>query len=108
NGVKIPTKLTTPEAPTLQKLFAQMLTQGVTHVVMEVSSHALSLGRVSATHFAAAGFTNLSQDHLDFHPTMEEYFEAKALLFDPASSVHTKKAVICIDEPWGLQMLERS
>ncbi|AFH91224.1 UDP-N-acetylmuramoyl-L-alanyl-D-glutamate--2,6-diaminopimelate ligase [Corynebacterium pseudotuberculosis] len=108
NGVKIPTKLTTPEAPTLQKLFAQMLTQGVTHVVMEVSSHALSLGRVSATHFAAAGFTNLSQDHLDFHPTMEEYFEAKALLFDPASSVHTKKAVICIDEPWGVQMLERS
>ncbi|BAM27834.1 UDP-N-acetylmuramoyl-L-alanyl-D-glutamate--2,6-diaminopimelate ligase [Corynebacterium ulcerans] len=108
NGVKIPTKLTTPEAPMLQKLFAQMLDQGVTHVVMEVSSHALSLGRVSATHFAAAGFTNLSQDHLDFHPTMEEYFEAKAVLFDPASVVHTNKAVVCIDDPWGLQMLERS
>lgn len=105
-GRAVATKLTTPEAPMLQQLFARMRDEGVTHVVMEVSSHALSLGRVSGTHFALAGFTNLSQDHLDFHPTMEEYFAAKAMLFDPESSVHADSAVVMVNDDWGQQMLK--
>lgn len=104
DGTPVPTSLTTPEAPTLQHLFADMRDQGVTHVVMEVSSHALSLGRVQGTHFAVGAFTNLSQDHLDFHPTMDDYFAAKALLFDPASTVAAQKAVVCVDDSWGEKM----
>ena len=103
-GEDVPTSLTTPEAPKLQELFAEMVTRGVTHVVMEVSSHALVLGRVGGTQFTAAGFTNLSQDHLDFHPTMEDYFEAKALLFDDS----LKASVICIDDEWGVKMAQRA
>ena len=108
DGRPVPTSLTTPEAPTLQALFAQMLREGVTHVVMEVSSHALELGRVTGTRFDVAGFTNLSQDHLDFHPTMEEYFEAKARFFDPASPAAAEKSVICVDDDWGRAMAARA
>lgn len=108
NGEPVPTKLTTPEATTLQALFRRMRDKGVTHVVMEVSSHALSLGRVRGTEFDVAGFSNLSQDHLDFHSTMEEYFEAKALLFDKASPMHAAKSVICIDDAWGKKMAARA
>nr|WP_081582842.1 UDP-N-acetylmuramoyl-L-alanyl-D-glutamate--2,6-diaminopimelate ligase [Corynebacterium timonense] len=107
-GRDVPTSLTTPEAPTLQALFAQMLAEGVTHVVMEVSSHALSLGRVDGTDFDVAGFTNLSQDHLDFHPTMEDYFEAKARFFDPSSPVRAARSVVCVDDEWGRRMLDRA
>ncbi|MCZ9293238.1 UDP-N-acetylmuramoyl-L-alanyl-D-glutamate--2,6-diaminopimelate ligase [Corynebacterium meitnerae] len=103
-GEDVPTSLTTPEAPKLQELFAEMVARGVTHVVMEVSSHALVLGRVGGTQFTAAGFTNLSQDHLDFHPTMEEYFGAKALLFDDS----LKASVICVDDEWGEKMAARA
>ncbi|WKD58991.1 UDP-N-acetylmuramoyl-L-alanyl-D-glutamate--2,6-diaminopimelate ligase [Corynebacterium caspium] len=103
-GQAVPTSLTTPEAPTLQKLFAEMKKQGVTHVVMEVSSHALSLGRVQGTEFDIAGFTNLSQDHLDFHRTMEEYFQAKSKLFAAGSPLAAKKAVIVVDDKWGQEM----
>ncbi|WP_420099996.1 UDP-N-acetylmuramoyl-L-alanyl-D-glutamate--2,6-diaminopimelate ligase [Corynebacterium sp.] len=103
NGRSVPTSLTTPEAPTLQRLFARMRDEGVTHVVMEVSSHALVMGRVRGVDFDVAGFTNLSQDHLDFHPTMEDYFEAKSLLFtvpqDPGSDLPA--AVVCVDDGWG-------
>lgn len=102
NREPVPTTLTTPEAPTLQKLFARMVDEGVTHVVMEVSSHALELGRVTGTRFAVGGFTNLSQDHLDFHPTMEDYFWAKARLFGGAQSA--QKAVCCVDDKWGERM----
>lgn len=102
NGVKVPTSLTTPEAPKLQELFAMMVAQGVTHVVMEVSSHALELGRVNGTQFAVAGFSNLSQDHLDFHPTMQDYFQAKARLFRGELAAH--KAAIVVDEQWGRDM----
>ncbi|GAA1474088.1 UDP-N-acetylmuramoyl-L-alanyl-D-glutamate--2,6-diaminopimelate ligase [Corynebacterium felinum] len=105
NRRSIPTSLTTPEAPTLQALFAQMVSEGVTHVVMEVSSHALSLGRVQGVKFDVAGFSNLSQDHLDFHPTMEEYFEAKAAFFRPGSPLAAKAAVVCTDDQWGVKML---
>lgn len=106
-GESVPTSLTTPEAPKLQELFALMVERGVTHVVMEVSSHALLLGRVDGTDFDIAGFTNLSQDHLDFHPTMEEYFDAKALLFESGSAVAAKKAVICVNDEWGEKMAAR-
>ena len=107
-GVEVPSKLTTPEAPDLQRLFAQMRDEGVTHVVMEVSSHALMLGRVGGTDFDVAGFTNLSQDHLDFHPTMEEYFEAKALFFDAASPLAARSSVVCVDDAWGERMADRA
>lgn len=106
NRESVPTSLTTPEAPTLQELFARMVSEGVTHVVMEVSSHALSLGRVQGTHFNVGGFTNLSQDHLDFHPTMEDYFEAKALLFEGPQAAD--RSVICVDDEWGRRMAQRA
>ena len=80
-GVEAPTIRTTPEALELQPAFAAMLAAGDTHCVMEVSSHALELRRADAIHWAAVGFTNLSQDHLDFHPDMESYFAAKRRLF---------------------------
>lgn len=75
------TERTTPEAYDLQKLLYQMAGAGCTHVVMEVSSHALALSRVEGIHFQIGIFTNLTQDHLDFHKTMEDYLKAKALLF---------------------------
>ena len=75
-------KHTTPESIDLQALFRRMLDAGDRSCAMEVSSHALALGRVEGTRFAAAAFTNLTQDHLDFHPTMEEYYAAKRRLFE--------------------------
>ncbi|PXW32290.1 UNVERIFIED_CONTAM: UDP-N-acetylmuramoylalanyl-D-glutamate--2,6-diaminopimelate ligase [Williamsia faeni] len=103
-GIRQPSALTTPEAPQLQGLLAAMLEQGVDSVVMEVSSHALYLGRVDGTRFALGAFTNLSQDHLDFHPTMRDYFNTKALLFQPDSAVHAGASVICVDDDWGREM----
>ena len=105
-GVRIdgrdePSALTTPEAPDLQALLAVMLERGVDTVVMEVSSHALTLGRVDAVRFAAGGFTNLSRDHLDFHPTMQHYLEAKAKLFDPESPTHAEVSVVMVDDDAG-------
>jgi UDP-N-acetylmuramoyl-L-alanyl-D-glutamate--2,6-diaminopimelate ligase len=81
-GDEQPTIRTTPEAIDLQPTFAAMLEAGDTHCVMEVSSHALELHRSDAIHWSAAVFTNLSQDHLDFHPTMDDYFLAKRRLFE--------------------------
>lgn len=107
DGADIPSALTTPEAPALQALLAAMAERGVDTVVMEVSSHALTLGRVDGTHFAVGGFTNLSRDHLDFHPTMADYFEAKALLFDPGSPLRARKAVVCVDDDAGRAMAMR-
>jgi UDP-N-acetylmuramoyl-L-alanyl-D-glutamate--2,6-diaminopimelate ligase len=103
-GADLPSKLTTPEAPDLQALLALMLEQGVDTVVMEVSSHALSLGRVDGVEFAVGGFTNLSRDHLDFHPTMEDYFNTKARLFDPVSSTAASLSVVCVDDDAGRAM----
>jgi UDP-N-acetylmuramoyl-L-alanyl-D-glutamate--2,6-diaminopimelate ligase len=103
-GADLPSKLTTPEAPDLQALLALMLEQGVDTVVMEVSSHALSLGRVDGVAFAVGGFTNLSRDHLDFHPTMEDYFNTKARLFDPVSSTAASLSVVCVDDDAGRAM----
>lgn len=106
NGVAVPTKLTTPEAPKLQELFRMMVDEGCTHVVMEVSSHAISLGRIAGTRFAVGGFTNLSQDHLDFHNTMAEYFEAKAGFFRVGSPLRAERAVVMVDDEWGRKIAE--
>ena len=107
-GEDVPSALTTPEAPALQALLAVMAERGVDTVVMEVSSHALELGRVDGIHFAVGGFTNLSRDHLDFHPTMEAYFDAKARLFDPSSPLHAHRAVVCVDDEAGRAMARRA
>ena len=92
---------TTPEAPDLHALLAVMRERGVTAVAMEVSSHALVLGRVDGIRFDVAAFTHLSQDHLDFHGTMEDYFAAKARLFEPRLS---ERAAIGIDDDWGRRL----
>lgn len=89
---------TTPEATDLQRLLGRWRDDGVEVVVMEVSSHALALHRVDHTRFRVAIFTNLSRDHLDFHHSMEQYFEAKAALFTPALS---DRAVVNLDSPHG-------
>ena len=96
-----PSRLTTPEAADLQAMFALMAEQKVTAAAMEVSSHALALGRVAGTTFEVAVFTNLSQDHLDFHRDMDEYFAAKAELFTPR---YARSGVINIDDPRGRQL----
>ena len=105
-GIRVPSTLTTPEAPQLHALFAVMRERGVDTVVMEVSSHALALGRVDATEFAVGGFTNLSQDHLDFHKDLDDYFGAKARLFAEDSPVRAQRAVVCTDDAWGRRMAE--
>ncbi|OBH62971.1 UDP-N-acetylmuramoyl-L-alanyl-D-glutamate--2,6-diaminopimelate ligase [Mycobacterium sp. E2479] len=108
DGADVPSALTTPEAPALQAMLAAMAEQGVDTVVMEVSSHALALGRVDGTGFAVGGFTNLSRDHLDFHPTMEDYFNTKALLFEPDSSLRAARVVVCVDDEAGRAMAGRA
>ena len=94
------TERTTPESFELHRLFRQMSDAGCTHVVMEVSSHALSLDRVYGIRFAIGIFTNLSQDHLDFHHTMEEYCDAKSILFDRCDV-----AIYNADDPWHERLL---
>jgi UDP-N-acetylmuramoyl-L-alanyl-D-glutamate--2,6-diaminopimelate ligase len=98
-----PSVRTTPEAPALHALLAEMAGNGVEAVVMEVSSHALVLGRVGGVRFAAAGFTNLGRDHLDFHGDLEEYFQAKALLFDGRAAVE----VVDVDDAAGRRLADR-
>ena len=107
-GEDVPSALTTPEAPALQALLAVMAERGVDTAVMEVSSHALELGRVDGIRFAVGGFTNLSRDHLDFHPTMEAYFDAKAKLFEFSSSLHAHRTVVCVDDEAGRAMAHRA
>ncbi len=103
-GRRVPSALTTPEAPQLHAMFALMVEQGVDAVVMEVSSHALALGRVDGVRFAVGAFTNLSQDHLDFHADFEDYFAAKRRLFEPESPIAARTSVICIDDEWGQRL----
>ena len=99
----IPTERTTPESFELQGLFARMRDAGCSHVVMEVSSHALTLDRVGGVHFDVAAFTNLTEDHLDFHKTMEAYCDAKAELF-----ARCGKAVINADDPYAPKMIAKA
>jgi UDP-N-acetylmuramoyl-L-alanyl-D-glutamate--2,6-diaminopimelate ligase len=100
-GAEHEVERTTPEAIDLQRTFRTMLELGDAACAMEVSSHALELHRADAIHFAAAIFTNLTQDHLDFHPTMEDYFLAKRRLFTEADTRH---AVINVDDPYGARL----
>lgn len=102
-GATVPSVRTTPEAPELHALFAKMRAADVDTCAMEVSSHALSQHRVDGAHFSVSGFTNLSQDHLDFHHSMDEYFAAKATLFTRAFS---DSAVIVVEDQWGERMVE--
>ena len=99
----IPTERTTPESFELQGLFARMRDAGCTHVVMEVSSHALTLDRVGGVHFNVAAFTNLTEDHLDFYKTMEAYCDAKAELFGRCD-----RAVINADDPYAPNMMAKA
>ncbi len=101
---RLDSALTTPEAPDLQALLAVMHERGTTDVTMEVSSHALGLGRVGGVGFAVGAFTNLSQDHLDFHPDMEDYFQTKARLFDGRARLE----VVCVDGEWGPRLVKDS
>ncbi len=97
----IPSTLTTPESPQVHSLLALMRERGLDAASMEVSSHALEFGRVDGVRFDVAGFTNLTQDHLDLHGTMEDYFAAKAALFEPE---RCRRAVIIVDDPWGRRL----
>ncbi len=99
----IPTERTTPESFALQGLFAQMVEAGCAYCVMEVSSHALALDRVGGVHFDAAVFTNLTEDHLDFHKTMEDYCAAKAMLFSRCET-----GVYNLDDPYCEKMLQNA
>ena len=96
----IPTERTTPESFELQALFAKMRDAGCTHVVMEVSSHAISLERIGGIHFDVAAFTNLTEDHLDFHKTMEAYCDAKALLMRQCDV-----GIYNADDPWAERLM---
>ena len=98
---EIPTERTTPESFDLQALFGRMRDAGCSHVVMEVSSHAVTLERIGGTHFDIAAFTNLTEDHLDFHKTMDAYCDAKAELFRRCD-----KAVINVDDSYAPRILE--
>ncbi|MGN6780150.1 MAG: UDP-N-acetylmuramoyl-L-alanyl-D-glutamate--2,6-diaminopimelate ligase [Marmoricola sp.] len=104
-GRDVRTALTTPEAPELHALFAVMREHGVDACAMEVSSHALAMGRVDGVVFDVAAFTNLGRDHLDFHASMEEYFAAKASLFTPARA---RRGLTNLDDEHGRLLRERA
>jgi UDP-N-acetylmuramoyl-L-alanyl-D-glutamate--2,6-diaminopimelate ligase len=99
-GDEQPVERTTPEAIDLQATFAAMVAAGDAACAMEVSSHALELGRADGIHWAAAVFTNLSRDHLDFHGTMEEYFAAKRRLFEAGPAA----AIVNVDDEYGRRL----
>nr|WP_237762635.1 UDP-N-acetylmuramoyl-L-alanyl-D-glutamate--2,6-diaminopimelate ligase [Arthrobacter sp. ERGS1:01] len=101
----IPSKLTTPESTDVHALLAVMAERGLDAASMEVSSHALAFGRVDSVVFDVAGFTNLTQDHLDLHGGMDGYFSTKAQLFTPARA---RAAVITVDDDWGVKMAAAS
>ncbi|QDG66536.1 UDP-N-acetylmuramoyl-L-alanyl-D-glutamate--2,6-diaminopimelate ligase [Pseudarthrobacter sp. NIBRBAC000502772] len=100
-GEPVPSLLTTPESPDLHGLLALMRERGLDAASMEVSSHAVSFQRVDGVLFDVAGFTNLTQDHLDLHGTMEDYFATKAELFTPRRAL---RAVVTVDDEWGRRL----
>jgi len=105
DGEPVPLRHTTPEATELQALLARMRDAAVDTVAMEVSSHALDQHRVDGTRFAAVAFTNLTQDHLDYHGTVDAYFDAKARLFDGRFS---SRAAVNVDDPRGAELRDRA
>lgn len=108
-GRELPVERTTPESADLQRILASMADAGCRVVAMEVSSHALALHRVDSCEFRVAVFTNLSQDHLDFHRDMEEYYRAKERLFLPLSrgGLGPAAAAVNVDDPYGRRLLDR-
>ncbi|MFH0958888.1 MAG: UDP-N-acetylmuramoyl-L-alanyl-D-glutamate--2,6-diaminopimelate ligase [Pseudomonadota bacterium] len=110
-GFETPASNTTPEASDIQKMLADMKLAGVTHVLMEVSSHGLFLRRLDGCSFDLAIFTNLTHDHLDFHQNMASYFEAKRILFDellPVSSKSTTCSIINLDDLYGSRLAQET
>ena len=101
---RVPSARTTPEADGLQALAATMSERHLRHLVMEVSSHAMVMKRMHGSHFSIVGFTNLTQDHLDFHHDMESYFAAKASLF---TLEYANQAFINVDDPYGLRLFNQ-
>ncbi|MGZ3595373.1 MAG: UDP-N-acetylmuramoyl-L-alanyl-D-glutamate--2,6-diaminopimelate ligase [Syntrophales bacterium] len=112
NNREMPAPHTTPESYELQRILRFMVDQGVTHVVMEVSSHALDLRRVDECSFDMGIFTNLSQDHLDYHETLENYFQAKKRFFTeiiPAGKKnYAYRMIINGDDPWGRRLVDEA
>lgn len=111
NGVSYPVHNTTPDVADLQPILRKMVEEGVTHCVMEVSSHALDEERVAGVEYDTAVFTNLTQDHLDYHKTFDNYLAAKAKLFEKVSVEGLKSpkgAVVNIDDAYGQQILEKT
>jgi UDP-N-acetylmuramoyl-L-alanyl-D-glutamate--2,6-diaminopimelate ligase len=107
-GRSVPADRTTPEAPDIQRDLAGMLAGGDQAAVLEVSSHALALGRPAGIRFSAVAFTNLTQDHLDFHADLADYFAAKSSLFvDPRFSDERVPAIVNIDDAFGRQLARR-
>jgi UDP-N-acetylmuramoyl-L-alanyl-D-glutamate--2,6-diaminopimelate ligase len=104
-GIEIPATHTTPEGDEIARVLARLADAGASHLVMEVSSHALSLARVDALRFAIAAYTNLTQDHLDFHGDMGSYGEAKARLFTALSPA---RSVVCVDDAFGAGLARRA
>ena len=100
-GAPIPSLLTTPESTDVHALLALMRERGLDAASMEVSSHAVSFHRVDGVVFDVAGFTNLTQDHLDLHGSMDEYFQTKAQLFTPGRA---RRAVVTVDDDWGVTL----
>src|SRR3954449_8530007 len=101
-GAEAPLARTTPEAIDLEALFARMVAAGDSACAMEVSSHALELRRADAIHWDVAIFTNISRDHLDFHPTMEDYYVAKRRLFEAGPRV----SVVNVDDAYGRRLAD--
>ena len=110
DGRRLPSRLTTPEAPDLQRMMYEMVQAGCDSVVMEVSSHALAQNRVFGVDFNISIFTNLNQDHLDYHRTLDEYFETKSQLFCDKRGYADKETayVLNMDDPWGRKLISRS
>lgn len=102
-GEAVPSRLTTPESTDVHALLALMREKGVTAASMEVSSHAIEYRRVDGVRYDAVGFTNLTQDHLDLHVTMEDYFAAKARLFTPERA---SRGVVVVDDSWGRRLAD--
>jgi UDP-N-acetylmuramoyl-L-alanyl-D-glutamate--2,6-diaminopimelate ligase len=104
-GEDVASVLTTPEAPDLHRLLRRMVDAGVEACAMEVSSHALVMGRVGGVVFDVGVFLNLGRDHLDFHRDMDDYFDAKATLFEPD---HSRRGLVSIDDEWGRRVRDRA
>jgi len=107
DGKLLPATHTTPESLEIHGLFARMRDNGLRACVMEVSSHALDQERVHGLEFAAGVFTNLSQDHLDYHGSMEKYFAAKTRLFETIAAQKRGQMILNGDDPWGRKLITR-